>query len=89
MFIDNEYYMAMDFYEFRNRLEEAGAKIYMLVEGGSIDKIYSGDYDTKVNPKSYVATFFACLARYNCQIVFCEANKSGYVIHDILYRELK
>ena len=27
MFIDNEYYMAMDFYEFRNRLEEAGAKI--------------------------------------------------------------
>ena len=27
MFIDNEYYMAMDFYELRNRLEEAGAKI--------------------------------------------------------------
>ena len=27
MFIDNEYYMAMDFYEFRSRLEEAGAKI--------------------------------------------------------------
>ena len=27
MFIDNEYYMAMDFYEFRNRLEESGAKI--------------------------------------------------------------
>ena len=27
MFVDNEYYMAMDFYEFKNRLEEAGAKI--------------------------------------------------------------
>ena len=27
MFIDNEYCMAMDFYEFRSRLEEAGAKI--------------------------------------------------------------
>ena len=27
MFIDNEYYMAMDFYEFRSRLEEAGANI--------------------------------------------------------------
>ena len=27
MFIDNEYYMAMDFYEFRSRLEKAGAKI--------------------------------------------------------------
>ena len=27
MFIDNEYYMAMDFYEFRNRLEATGAKI--------------------------------------------------------------
>ena len=27
MFIDNEYYMTMDFYEFISRLEEAGAKI--------------------------------------------------------------
>ena len=27
MFIDNEYYMAMEYYEFRNRLEESGAKI--------------------------------------------------------------
>ena len=27
MFVDNEYYMAMDFYEFRSRLEESGAKI--------------------------------------------------------------
>ena len=27
MFVDNEYYMAMDFYEFKNRLEESGAKI--------------------------------------------------------------
>lgn len=85
-----------NFFQNRDRFErefgraaEAGAKIYLLVEGGSIDKIYNGDYETKVNPKSYVATFFAWLARYNCQIVFCEANKSGYVIHDILYRELK
>ena len=27
MFVDNEYYMAMDFYEFRSRLEASGAKI--------------------------------------------------------------
>ena len=27
IFVDNEYYMAMDFYEFRSRLEESGAKI--------------------------------------------------------------
>ena len=27
MFVDNEYYMAMDFYVFRIRLEAAGAKI--------------------------------------------------------------
>ena len=27
MFMDNEYYMAMDFYEFRSRLEESGPQI--------------------------------------------------------------
>ena len=32
MFVDNEYYIAIDFYEFRNRLEESGAKITKITK---------------------------------------------------------
>ena len=36
-----------------------------------------------------VASIFAWLARYNCQVLFCSDLTSGQVIHDVLYRELK
>jgi hypothetical protein len=29
------------------------------------------------------------LARYNCQIIFCSADISGIISHDILNREMK
>lgn len=71
------------------RAKEAGAKLYLLVENGSLDEAYSGHYRAKVHPKSLTASMLAWLARYNCQILFCSAENSGQVIHDVLYRELK
>lgn len=71
------------------RAKEAGAKLYLLVENGSLDEAYSGHYRARVHPKSLTASMLAWLARYNCQILFCSAENSGHVIHDVLYRELK
>ena len=71
------------------RAKEAGAKLYLLVENGSLDEAYSGHYRAKVHPKSLTASMLAWLARYNCQILFCSAENSGQVIHDVLYREMK
>lgn len=71
------------------RAKEKNAKIYLLVEGGSFEKIYRHQYKTKVNPKAYIASLLAWLARYDCQIIFCDELTSGDLIHDILYRELK
>lgn len=71
------------------RAESAKAKTYLLVEGGSFDKIYRHQYHTKAEPKAFIASLLAWLARYNCQIIFCDELTSGDLIHDILYRELK
>ena len=71
------------------RAKEAGAKMYLLVENGSLDEAYIGHYRSKVHPASLTASMFAWLARYNCQILFCDEGNSGKVIHDVLYRELK
>lgn len=71
------------------RAKEAGAKLYLLVENGSLDEAYSGHYRAKVHPASLTASMLAWLARYDCQILFCKEENSGHVIHDVLYRELK
>lgn len=71
------------------RAKETNAKIYLLIENGNWEKVLNGNYRTKVNPKALIASLTAWLARYNCQIIFCEENTSGILIKEILFRELK
>lgn len=71
------------------RAKKAGAKLYLLVENGSLDEAYSGHYRARVHPSSLTASMLAWLARYDCQLLFCKEENSGQVIHDVLYRELK
>lgn len=71
------------------RAKQAGAKIYLLIENGSWEDAYSGKYRSRMSPQSLVASIQAWLARYNCQIIFCESKTTGRLIHGILYRELK
>lgn len=71
------------------RAKTTGAKLYLLIENGSLDAAYAGHYRSRVHPSSLTASMFAWLARYDCQILFCDESNSGQVIHDVLYRELK
>lgn len=71
------------------RAKEAGAKIYLLIEGGSWEKAYAGYYRSRMNPTAFIASLTAWLARYNCQIIFCERQTTGKLIKELLYRELK
>lgn len=74
--------------EFERALE-ARSKLYLLVEGGSWENVYSGKYRSQMNPKSLVGSILAWLSRYNCQLMFCKKETSGQLIKDILYREGK
>lgn len=74
--------------EFERALE-AHSKLYLLVEGGSWENVYSGKYHSQMNPKSLVGSILAWLSRYNCQLMFCKKETSGQLIKDILYREGK
>mgnify|MGYP000981516979 CR=1 FL=1 len=71
------------------QLKGAGKYEETVVENGSLDAAYSGHYRARVHPSSLTASMLAWLARYNCQILFCNSENSGQVIHDVLYRELK
>lgn len=71
------------------RAKQSGAKVYLLVEDGSWEDAYSGKYRSRMSPESLVASIQAWLARYNCQVIFCQPQTTGRLIRDILYRELK
>ncbi len=71
------------------RAKDKGAKIYLLVENGSWEKAIEGKYRSRMQPKAFVASLLAWLARYDCQLIFCQPDTTGKLIREILYREVK
>ena len=71
------------------RAQTAGAKIYLLIENATWEDAYTGNYRSKMNPQSLIASILAWLARYRCQLIFCRQRTSGRLIYDILYREAR
>ena len=69
------------------RAKTADAKIYLLIENQCWEDAYSGNYRSQMKPQAFVASLLAWLARYRCQVIFCDQRTSGKLIHDILYRE--
>lgn len=72
-----------------DRAKSANAKVYLLVENQSWEDAYNGNYRSQMKPKAFVASLLAWLARYNCQIIFCNEHTSGKLIYDILRRECR
>ena len=72
-----------------DRIKEAGAKAYIVIEGASWEAIYNHRYNSKMSPQALVASLTAWMARYNAHIIFCKAEISGRIIKEILYREGK
>ena len=71
------------------RIKEAGAKSYVIVEGASWEAIYNHRYRSKMSPQALVASLTAWMARYNAHIIFCRAETFPKICREILYREAK
>lgn len=54
------------------RAKEAGAKLYLLVENGSLDEAYSGHYRARVHPASLTASMLAWLAAITAKSCFAK-----------------
>ena len=71
------------------RIRNAGAKAYIIVEGASWEAIYNHRYHSKMSPQALVASLTAWMARYNAHIIFCRAETFPKLCREILYREAK
>ena len=71
------------------RIKEAGAKSYIIVEGASWEAIYNHRYRSQMSPQALVASLTAWMARYNAHIIFCKAETFPKLCREILYREAK
>lgn len=71
------------------RAKEHHAKLYLLIENASWEKVLKANYRSKMNANALLASMTAWLARYNCQLIMCDELTSPRLIKEILYREAK
>lgn len=71
------------------RAYAAGCVMYLLIENADFEKLYAHKYRSKLTPQSLIASIFSWSARYNMKILFCKAETSGALIHDILKYEMR
>lgn len=76
------------------RVKEAGATIYLLIENASWDVLYHEDSykmrcHSRYTSQAMIASLTAWMARYNMKVIFCSDGNSGKLIKEILFREMK
>ncbi len=69
------------------RAKQAGAKMYLLIEDATFEQMYKETYRSKMSANALLASIFAYLSRYDCQLLFCRQETSGRLIADILRKE--
>lgn len=77
---------------FQREFERAkvnNARIILLIEDANWENLLNGRYRSKFNANAFVASVCAWTARYNLVLIFCKAESSGRIIHDLLYYDLK
>ena len=72
-----------------DRIKEAGARVYIVIENGSWENVYNGKYRSQMHPNALIANLTASMARYNAHIIFCRAETFPKLCREILYREAK
>ena len=71
------------------RAQDAGAKVYLLVENASWEAIQFHRYKSRFSPAAFMASLMAWTVRYDITPVFCRSQSSGQLIKEILYRDMK
>ena len=71
------------------RAKQSGAKVHLIVEGGSYEKIIGGKYKSRFNANSLLASFVAFADRYDISVHFCKAETTPVLMNKIFYHHIR
>lgn len=67
----------------------AGAKIHLIIENGSYEKIMEGEYRSRLNSNSLYSSLVAFCDRYNITIHFCKPETTPVLMRKIFYHHIR
>lgn len=67
------------------RAKANGCKVFLVIENCSWSDIFLHNYQSKLLPKSLVASLLSWQIRFNITIIFCKQSETAQIIYGILY----
>ncbi|MBQ8298144.1 MAG: ERCC4 domain-containing protein [Ruminococcus sp.] len=71
------------------RAKGAGAKVFLMIEGGSWDAIQEHRYRSQMSPRAFLNTLFSWQQKYNITISFVSKRFAGDYVYATLFMALK
>lgn len=71
------------------RAKKEGAKVHLIIENGSYEKIIKGSYRSRLNSNSLISSITAFCDRYNLTLHFCSPEVTPILINKLLYHHVR
>lgn len=71
------------------RAQESGAKVHLIVENASYEKILKGSYRSRLNSNSLLSSFAAFSDRYDISVHFCKSETTPILMGKIFYHHVR
>lgn len=84
--------LCQEYERFRREFDRAakqGARVYLLVQDATWEKIINHRYQTQFNEKAYLHRLLGLCSRYGVIPIFAQKELSGRMIREILEKELR
>ena len=84
--------LCQEYERFRREFDRAknnGARVYLLVQEATWEKIINHRYQTQFNEKAYLHRLLGLCSRYGVIPIFTQKELSGRMIREILEKELR
>ena len=67
------------------RAKAYGTKVFLIIENATWTDVFLGNYRSKLQPKSLVASLLSWMARFNVTVLFCKPEETGKIVYGIFY----
>lgn len=71
------------------RAKASGAKVHLIIENGSYEKILGGKYRSKLSPNSLYSSLIAFCDRYDLTVHFCKPETTPSLMKKIFYHHIR
>ena len=67
------------------RAKAYGTKVFLIIENATWTDVFIGNYRSKFQPKSMIASLLSWMVRFNITVLFCKPEETARIVYGIFH----